>query len=70
MADETPAQVPAAALRPNVYKVLERAVEDGVRYGYRRAFKHNDHPSEEAICEAVENAVMSEIGEWFEFGDG
>jgi hypothetical protein len=50
------------------YDVLRRAVEDGVAYGYRRAHKYSDKPEPEAVKEAIEQAVMSEICEWFDFG--
>jgi hypothetical protein len=49
------------------YRVLDRAVEDGVAHGYRRAFKYADTPSEEALCLAIHSAVMNEICEWFDF---
>ena len=49
--------------------ILDRAIEDGVRRGYRRAFKHVENPSEESICEHIEECVMSEIYEYFSFED-
>jgi predicted Zn-dependent protease with MMP-like domain len=51
------------------YKVLGRAIEDGVAIGYRRAFKHDDNPSEEHVIETIRNEVMNEIAEWFTFDD-
>lgn len=53
----------------NTWKVLSRAVEEGVGYGVKRAYKHTDHPSQEAIENAVYNAVLGEIGDVFEFPD-
>jgi len=45
--------------------ILRRAVEEGIAYGWRKAHKHTDKPSEDAIREAIEDAVMSEICEVF-----
>lgn len=54
-------------MKPNTYVILERAVEEGARLGYRRAFKHVENPSEEAIVEAIVNGVMLSVSEVFEF---
>jgi hypothetical protein len=43
------------------------AIEQGVRRGYRRAFKHIENPAEESIFEHIEDAVMGEIYEYFTF---
>ena len=47
--------------------ILEQAIEEGVRRGYSRAHKHVDNPTEGAIIEHVEEAVMSSIYEYFTF---
>lgn len=54
------------ALVPKVYPLLVEAVEVGVRCGYRRAFKHTEHPTEEVIFSALEDAILLEIFERFE----
>lgn len=51
----------------NEYKLMQKCVEDGVNYGYCRAFKHTETPSESAIKDAIVDAVMLEICEWFDF---
>ena len=56
-----------AGMRPRIYAMVDRAVEDGVRAGLRRARKHTEHPSEEQLAEAVQSAVMTELAEWFHF---
>lgn len=45
------------------------AVEEGVAYGYQRAHKHTDQPSEEAVKQAIEEAVLNAIGNWFHMDD-
>ena len=47
--------------------ILDQAISEGVKIGYRRAFKHNEDPSEEVICETIEDCVMSQIYEYFTF---
>ena len=56
-------------IRVNVYRVVSDAVEVGALRGVRRAFKHTERPSDEAIAEAVENAVMGALCEVLEFSD-
>ena len=54
-------------MKPKIYTILGQAVEEGVRRGYYRAFKHVENPSEEVILDAVETAVMASILEYFTF---
>ena len=54
-------------MKPKFRVILEQAIEEGVLHGYRRAFKHNEDPSEEIICETIEECVMSQIYEYFTF---
>lgn len=56
-------------MKPNHYAILSRCVEDGVRAGWRRAYKHTDSPGEETAQATIENAVMTEICEYFSFDD-
>ena len=54
-------------MKPNFRKVLEMAVEQGVSYGYRRAHKHIENPTEGAIIDSVVEQVMNSLDEWFDF---
>ena len=54
-------------MKPKVHKILEMAVEQGVSYGYRRAHKHIENPTEGAIIDSVVEQVMNSIDEWFNF---
>jgi hypothetical protein len=56
-------------MKPNFRKVLETAVEQGASYGYRRAFKHVENPTEGAIIDSIVEQVMNSIDEWFDFED-
>ena len=54
-------------MKPNYYAILEECLELGVPLGYRRAHKHSENPTEEAVFLAIEEAVMSEICQRFIF---
>ena len=56
----------AYIMKPKILPVLEMCIENGLSYGYRRAFKHNDDPTEDQITQAIKDAVMHEIHEWFD----
>ena len=56
-------------MKPKLRVILEIAIEEGVRRGYHRAFKHVENPTEGAIIEHVEEAVMSSIYEYFSFDE-
>jgi hypothetical protein len=60
-------------MRAKEYQLMARCVEDGVNYGFNRAHKHLDAPTEEQIKTQIYEQVMNEICECFVFdreGDG
>jgi hypothetical protein len=56
-------------MKPKIRVILEQAIEAGVRRGYSRAHKHVENPAEGAIIEHIEEAVMSQIYEYFTFDE-
>lgn len=54
-------------MKPKFNVMLELAIEDGVKRGYRRAYKHDDNPSEEVIVDTIRFQVMESLYEYFEF---
>ena len=54
-------------VRVKTYSLMQNAIEIGVTRGWRRAHKHTDTPDELCICAAIENAILEEIDERFEF---
>jgi hypothetical protein len=56
-------------MKPKFRVILEQAIGEGVRYGYRRSHKHLENPTEKQICEHIEEQVMSSIYEYFDFDD-
>ncbi len=53
-------------MKPKFLPVLEMCMENGIALGYRRAFKHNDTPTEEQIVEQIHQSIMHELYEWFD----
>ena len=56
-------------MKPNFHKVLEMALEEGVRFGYNRAHKHVENPHIDAVTDCIVNDVMNSLNEWFIFED-
>lgn len=54
-------------MKPKFTSVLEMCIDNGLRQGYNRAFKHDDNPDEHRILEQQFQAIMNEIYDWFEF---
>ena len=56
-----------------VYPLLEDAIENGLKYGLRRMYKHDGTPKSEAqVIERTDeilNAIMVEVCELLDFGD-
>ena len=57
-------------VRVNLYRLVQQTVEDAVAYGYRRAHKHTDTPTEDQVVTEVENAVMNNLCDLIDFGGG
>jgi hypothetical protein len=62
------------SVRLRAYPVIENAVESGVRYGWNRVWKHVDKPKkmpeDENVVAEITSAVMNELCELLDFGDG
>ena len=54
-------------MKPKFHIVLETAIKQGVSYGYTRAFKHVENPTEGAIIDSIVEQVMNSLDDWFEF---
>ena len=49
----------------DVYRLISRAVENGIEVGLRRAHKHTETPDKETIKWQIENEIMNELSEIF-----
>ena len=58
-----------AQVRLNAYKIIDDVVERAVRYGYRRAHKHVESPTEDHIINEINKSVMNELCEILKFDE-
>lgn len=56
-------------LKVKPYPVLRQAVEEGVQYGYGRAFKYVDTPTPDHVVSTIVENVMNSCCEMIDFGD-
>ena len=56
-------------MTPKFTQLLEKCILDGVILGHKRAYKHDDAPSETDINASIVNEVLNEIHEWFDFDE-
>ena len=56
-------------MKPNIRKILERAIEDGIAYGYHRAHKYTDTPDADLMQERIGYGIWLELDEHFTFDD-
>ena len=54
-------------LQIKTYIIVERAVEEGIAYGLKRARKHHENPSQDHIAIEIEKAVMFSLSEVIDF---
>lgn len=50
-------------MRAKLYPIVVRALDEGLRAGYRRAHKHEDHPDEQALLDAQCDAILAALEE-------
>ena len=56
-------------MKAKEYNLMAQCVETGVMLGWNRAHKHSDNPEPHFIHSQIEQAVLNEICEWFDFED-
>ena len=54
-------------LKVNVYAVVARAVEEGIKMGYRRAHKYTSKPDEYTVIGRIHNEIMNSLCEVINF---
>ena len=54
-------------MKPKTHQLIEFAIENGLKLGYSRAYKHNDNPAQDYILNQQLEAIMLEIHNWFDF---
>lgn len=56
-------------MKVRMYNLISECVEKGAAYGYQRAFKHTDSPSEGYILQAIHDSIMNELAEYLIFDE-
>lgn len=59
-------------MKINAYTVISERIDQGVKVGYRRAFKYTEHPDEDYVIETIANEVLNALSEviiWDDVGD-
>ena len=53
-------------MKPKVHYVLEMCIKNDIDFGWNRAHKHTDTPSENLLKQELENEIWNQIDEWFD----
>lgn len=53
-------------MKPKFRPIFEQCLEEGVRFGYRRAHKHVEAPHIDAITEAIVTEIFNSLDTYFE----
>jgi hypothetical protein len=56
-------------MTPKIEKIIEMCLENGINYGWRRAHKHTETPTEDLIKGEIHHAIELELYQWFDFGE-
>lgn len=56
-------------MKPNLGKVLDQCIDIGIEVGWNQAHKYDEDPEPYKVQEAIRNAILLEIHEWFHMGN-
>jgi len=56
-------------MKAKTYALVEKCVEEGIRRGFSKAYKHDLDPSQLVIETSIHDCVMLELTEWFTFDE-
>lgn len=54
-------------MTPKFQQVFDHCLKNGIRRGYARAHKHVENPGEEIIFDNIQDCIMLELYEYFNF---
>jgi len=54
-------------MKPKFKAVFEMALEEGIRAGYYRAYKHNESPDVEDFVTHTAVGILNSLDDWFKF---
>lgn len=56
-------------MKPKFKAVLDMCMENGLKLGMSRAYKHDDNPSQEFIIQKQYDAIVEQLYEWFDLDE-
>lgn len=54
-------------MTPKFQRIFELCLKNGTRRGYARAHKHVENPGEEIIFDNIQDCILLELDEYFNF---
>jgi len=54
-------------MKPKIYQILIRCIEEGIEVGYNRAFKYTETPVPEDIKSSILTEIINELDLYFTF---
>lgn len=54
-------------MTPKTYDILSRCIEEGIEYGYAKAFTGEHNPTEASVLQSIHFAVMQHVSMYFDF---
>jgi hypothetical protein len=54
-------------IKLNTYNILADKIEQGINYGFNRAHKHTNNPSEELLKGEIYESVMNSLSEIIDY---
>ena len=53
-------------MKPKPQMVLGMCIQEGIAFGWNRAHKHTDTPSEADLKREIEQEIWNQVWEWFD----
>lgn len=54
-------------MKPKIYNIIADCIDTGIRFGFRKAKKHTDDPTDELISAEIDRAIWEELHNKFVF---
>ncbi len=57
------------SIKFKTYNLIEKAIEEGIEYGWRKSHKYEDTPPDEHLKQQLLQAIMVSLDEIIDFND-
>lgn len=64
-----PVKIKMPVIKFKAYDLIQKAVEEGIASGWRRAHKYDDSPLESSIHENIEHYIMLSLEQIIDFSE-